>query len=370
MNYEFHIQDPTSAGTIYLFEAILEASQGASAWQGIFSFASRAGVDSLIGDPKIQQFLRKSKISLLVGLDAVTTRQTLERLREFERVHQHLCVRVFWNPAGTLFHPKIARFEYPDGEQSIIVGSGNLTLGGLQKNFEAFSVIRASANELLDLSSWHYFERDHASQLRAIDEEVLERAEQNRVSAPRQHGGPLRPGAQALAGAGHHAESVAVVGRTDRFLIAQVPRAGDRWRQIHFNGEVIQQFFRVQHNSSQRVYLMECGQDGSFGDQEVRPCVYSDANMNHKIEVASRRGEPYPEQDSPIALYRELQVRSFAYMLLFPGEPGHSEMLRLTQTLPSLGHGVSRVITESARIRDAWPACPLIKAIDALVEQG
>lgn len=283
MDYEFHIQDPTSAGTIYLLEAILDASQGASSWRGIFAFASRAGVDLLIGDPQTQDFLSQSALSLLVGLDAVTTRQTPERLRE--------------------------------------------------------------------------------------DEDVLERAERNRIDGPHRRDAALRLNAQTRAEAERHIDSAAPVGRTDRLLIAQVPRAGDRWHQIHFNAEVIQQFFRVQPNSSQRVYLVECGQDGAFGEQEVRPCIYSEANKNHTIEVASHRGVPYPEHGSPIAVYRELQVRSFAYMLLMPGEPGHSEMLNLVQTLPNVGHGVLRAITGSARIRSAWPACPLISAIDALAEQ-
>lgn len=370
MDYELHIQDPTSEETVYLFEAVLDASREASSWQGIFAFASRSGAESLIGDPQIQEFLQKSKMSLLVGLDAFTTRQTLERLRELEKGYQLLDVRVFWNPTGALFHPKMARFEYPDGAQSIIVGSGNLTLGGLQQNFEAYSIIRTAANESLDLSSWHRFESEHASQFRAIDEEVLERAAQNWVSVPRRQGSSLRPGAQSLAEVGHHIDSIAPVGRTGRFLVAQVPQAGNRWHQIHFNREVIQQFFRVRPNTMQRVYLVECDQGGSFGEQEVRPCVYSDVNKNHKIEVASHRGQPYPEQGSPIAIYRELQVRSFAYMLLMLGDPGHAEMLNLTETLPSVGPGAPRVITETARIRDAWPVCPLIKAIDALAEQG
>lgn len=370
MDYELHIQDPTSEKTVYLFEAILDACRKASSWQGVFAFASRSGAESLIGDPQIQKFLRKSRMSLLVGLDAVTTRQTLECLRELEEEHQYLDVRVFWNPTGALFHPKIARFEYPGGAQSIIVGSGNLTLGGLQQNFEAFSVIRTAANEPLDLSSWRYFSSEHASRFRSIDDEVLERAAQNRVSVPRQRGSSLRPGAQTVAEVGQHVGSISVVGGTGRFLVAQVPRAGDRWHQIHFNKEVIQQFFRVRPNTTQRVYLVECGQGGSFGEQEIRPCVYSAANKNHKIEVASHHGKPYPEQGSPIVIYRELQVRSFAYMLLMPGDPGHAEMLNLTETLAGIGRGAARVITEITRIRDAWPACPLIEVIDALTEKG
>lgn len=364
MEYEFHIQDPTSAETVYLFEAIVGASCNATSWRGVFAFASRAGVDSLLGDPLTLNFLQQSKISLVVGLDAVTTRMTLERLRDLEREHEHLSVRVFWNATGTLFHPKIAQFEYPNGARTVIVGSGNLTPGGLRQNFEAFSIIRAEANEPLDLSSWRRFESEHSDQLRAVDDEALERAERNLVRGSRRSGAVLSSAA-AMGDVERQADFEVPIAHTDRFLVAQVPRAGDRWLQIHFNAEVIEQFFRVQPDKTHRVYLIECRQDSSLGEQEVRPCVYSEANRNHKIEVASHRGDPYPSQGKPVVVYRELQVRSFAYMLLMPGDSGYPAMLNLTESLPSVGRGVPRCITESARIRDAWPTCPLLTAIGA-----
>ena len=366
MNVAFHIQDPTSPDTVYLFEAIIGALRGASLCMGMFAFASRAGVDSLIGDPEFQRFLRRSSMSLLVGIDAVTTRATLERIRELEQEHPRLTVRVFRNPTDALFHPKVARFEYPDGCQSLIAGSGNLTPGGLQQNFEAFSVVRAAANETLDLSSWDRFHTEHAADIRAIDEGALERAAKNVVHGPRLRDVPSVPGrSPAPSDEDRDVDVEPPVGHTDRFLVAQVPRAGGRWHQVHFNAEVIDQFFRVQYDTMQRAYLVECRRDGTFGEQEVRPCVYSESNRNLKIEFASRRGEPYPDGGSPIVVYRELQARSFAYMLLVPGDPGYVEMLRLTEALPNVGRGVRRVITDSARIHQAWPGCPLITALDA-----
>ena len=96
-------------------------------------------------------------MALLVGIDAVTNRHALERLQELEHQYESLSVHVFRNPTDALFHPKVARFDYPDGRRSMIVGSGNLTPGGLRQNFEAFSVIRAAAGETLDVSSWQRF---------------------------------------------------------------------------------------------------------------------------------------------------------------------------------------------------------------------
>ncbi len=313
-------------------------------------------------------------MSLLVGIDAITNRDTLARLQELEQKHEHLSVQVFWNPTNALFHPKVARFEYPDGRRSIIVGSGNLTPGGLRQNFEAFSVMRAAANETLDVSSWDRFLTDHADDIRAIDEDALIRAARNIVRG-RQRRRDIEPqsSVQAVpkpATAEQTTEIELPVGRTDRFLVARVPKAGGRWHQIHFNVAVIEQFFRVQHSTTQRVYLVECRQDGTFGDQEVRPCVYSETNKNLKIEIASHHGEPYPDAGQPIAVYRELQARSFAYMLLMPGDQGYNAMYALTETLPKVGRGMPRVITDSVGIRNAWAMSPLITAIDALADNN
>ena len=372
MDCEFHFQDPASPDTVYLLEAIIDASRGAASCSGIFAFASRGGVDSLIGDPEIQDFLRESPMSLLVGIDAVTTRNTLVRLRELEQELERLDVLIFRNPTAALFHPKVARFEYPDGRRTMIVGSGNLTPGGLRQNIEAFSVMRAAVGETLDASSWDRFLSEHADDMRAIDESALERAAQNVVRGRRRlrdaEPDPERAPAVAEPAAGSLVDVELPVGRTDRFLVAQIPKAGGRWHQIHFNRDVIENFFRLRHGTSQRVFLVECRQDGTFAEQEVRPCVYSEANKNPKIEIASHHGESYPEAGPPIAIYRELQVRSFAYMLLMPGDPGYAEMLALTGDLPTVGSGVPRVITNTSCIRGVWAACPLVTAIDELVE--
>ena len=366
MDCEFHFQDPASPDTIYLLEAIIDASRGAASCSGIFAFASRGGVDSLIGDPDIQDFLRESPMSLLVGIDAVTTRNTLVRLRELEEEIERLNVRVFRNRTNALFHPKVARFEYPDGRRTMIVGSGNLTPGGLHHHFEAFSIMRSRADETLDVTSWDRFLLEHAEDLRTIDESALERARQNVVRGRRRfrdvepdlertplaHGPTVDPSVDIeQLGTG-----------TGRFLVAQVPRAGERWHQIHFNREVIETFFRVRLGTTQRVFLVECRHDGTLAEQEVRPCVYSEANKNPKIEVASRHGEPYPDAGPPIAVYRELQVRSFAYMLLMPGDPGYDKMFALTEDLPSVGRGVRRVIANAFDVRGAWPQSPLLVA--------
>lgn len=366
MEYEFHVQDPTAPDTVYLFEAIIRAIRGATSCAGIFAFASRAGVDSLLGDPEIRSFLNDSTMSLMIGLDAVTNRETLQRLRELEAEHADLKVRVFWNPTNALFHPKVALFEYEGGGRSLIVGSGNLTPGGLRQNFEAFSVLKFAADDPVDFSPWDRFLKKHAADIRPIDQHALDRAAQNTVRGRRRGIEPTTgtPPSTEHADLEPTRDVVVPAGGTNRFLVARVPKAGNRWQQVHFNVPVIEQFFRVRPNTTQRVYLVECRADGTFGDEEVRPCVYSDSNRNLKIEIASHRGEPYPETGPPIAVYRELHARAFAYMLLMPGDPGYDAMFQLTETGVTVGPGARRVMADRDDIRRAWPKSPLITAID------
>lgn len=369
MEYEFHIQDPTSPSTVYLFEAIIGAVQDAIEWQGMFAFASRGGVNALISDPEVETFLNRGSMSLIVGIDAITNHNTLERLRELEATYSRFQARVFWNSSGGLFHPKLSHFRYPDGRKVIIVGSGNLTPGGLRENFEAFSIAKFSARERVNLSGWDEFLRNHAANIRVIDAAALERAARNIVTGRRR----LRvretpePDTDAIVvpSPAEEAEVVLIgAGEADRVLVANVPKAGGRWHQVHFNRDVIAEFFRVQPNSIQRVYLREVRQDRTFGDQEVRPCVYSQSNKNHKIELSAHSGEVYPGDGKPIVVFRELQARSFAYMLLMPGENGYQELQSLLERLPQIGKGDKRVLTNIGELNRSWPTCPLVTQVE------
>jgi hypothetical protein len=252
---------------------------------------------------------------LVVGLDAVTSRNALEYLAQVERDRPNLTVRVFWNETGGLFHPKMCHFRYGNGREVLILGSGNLTPGGLRENFEGYTILRSRAREPIDLRSWDRFLVNHAEDIRGIDEGALERAARNVVvgrGLRRRRPVEIEP---ELAGAAVEAAmeqgEAAAAAANDRVLVARVPAAGGRWHQVHFNRDVIDQFFRVQPETTQRVYLVARHVDGAVGNQEVRRCVYSHTNKNYKIELGARREAEYPDNGVPIAVFRELQARSF-----------------------------------------------------------
>ena len=365
MEIEFCIQDPSHPETTYLYEAIIGAANGAATWRSVFAFASQDGLNWLFEDPIIDQFVvNGGEVDLVVGLDAITNRRALERLQELENLHDHFRPRVFWNEVAALFHPKLSDFGYDDGSRRLIVGSGNLTPGGLMNNIEGYTVISANQGEEIDVSALDEFLQRHVDSIRPIDAQALERAEQNvirrintgqqagnvAIARPRRNRRPIR----VVPGEGQ--ERAAIV---DRVLVAQVPGAGVRWSQVHFNGTVVQQYFRIADFETQRVFLTHVLPDGTRSDVEVRQCVFSQTNRNHRIEFGAATGLQYPE-GRPVLILRERQLRVFDYMLLLPGDEGHTAAINLTTDLQRVGRGLPRVITDANVLEDAWAQCPLL----------
>lgn len=368
MDLRFCIQDPTHPDTTYLYEAIIAAAVGAAAWRGVYAFASRDGVDHLIEDPVVHDFMRAGgETDLLVGIDAVTNRPTLERLRELGRRNAQFRPKVFWNGTHGLFHPKLSDFRYDDGRRTLIVGSGNLTPGGLMNNFEGYTIISVDRAEDLDVSALDEFLARHADRIREIDDEALERAARNLIrpiKGARQAGGVVIPRLRRARRAAAAPVAPAAREPFDRILIAQVPRAGGRWAQVHFNTDVVRDYFRITDHQTQRVYLTQVDPVGARSEVEVRPCVYSQTNKNHKIEIGAARGEDYPDDSPPLLVFRERQLRAFDYMLLFPGEAGYGPLFDLSRNLPAVGRGFPRVITDMPTLEGAWPECPLLTSED------
>lgn len=365
MDIEFCIQDPTRADTKYLYEAIIEAAKGAATWRGIFAFASRDGVKWLFEDPVIDELMHGGgEIDLVVGLDAITNRQTLERLQQLEQMHGRFRPRVFWNDVVSLFHPKISDFTYAGGGRTLIVGSGNLTPGGLMNNIEAYTVVSTRRGESIDVSALDEFLARHADAIRTIDCHALERAEKNAIrrnldgrrtgpvvfTSPPRPKRPIRLVPDPGTGRG------AIV---DRVLIAQIPRAGGRWSQVHFNSDVVREYFRMTDLESHRAYLSHIQHDGSRSEVEVRPCLFGQSNRNHRIEFGACRGKEYPAKP-PILVTLERQIRVFDYMLLLPGDEGYPETSNLFRSLPSVGRGLPRVVIDTAALDTTWPGCPLL----------
>lgn len=361
MNYSVHVQDPTNPATTYLYETIVAVVQDAVEWRGIYAFASQGGVDKLVSDDAVMAFFKRGgSASLVVGIDAVTNKAALEQLTHYASKHAKFVPSVFWTPTSGLFHPKLSHFRHADGRETLVVGSGNLTPGGLANNFEAYSVLSGAPGEALDTTGLDAFLDRHAAVIRPIDEDALSRASLNVIQkikgiakvVPAEAVDDAVPLPKAWAGK--------VPSGPQRVMVAHIPKAGGRWTQAHFNADTVQQFFRITDRVAQRVFLTYVGDDGSRGGEEPRRCVFSEANMNYKIEIETGGQPNYPVAGRPIAVFVERNVRIFDYLLLMPGAPGYAPMLRLSETLPSVGKGAARVLTNTDVLRAEWPTSPLL----------
>lgn len=147
---------------------------------------------------------------------------------------------------------------------------------------------------------------------------------------------------------------------TEWVLLAEVPKAGPRWHQVGFNLAVKDRFFRITDQSRQ-LTLERVGQDGIILSTVQTPFVYSDINKNPRVEF-DFNVEKYPDDGSPILAVLELGIRRFRYVDLLPGDPGYKEAFDLNQSLPRLGKGLKRSLTNLDALELHWPKCPLRRA--------
>lgn len=152
--------------------------------------------------------------------------------------------------------------------------------------------------------------------------------------------------------------SQALIG-SEYVLIAQVPKAGNRWHQVHLNAAICQRFFRIAEGEDKVVRLERVDRKGVLQVALERPLVFSHRNRNYKIEFDFGDVADYPQVGVPLLVILELDVRSFRYQLLLPGDQGHEEMLHLNEALAPVGRGLRRVITTLDEVELRWPSCRL-----------
>lgn len=182
MRASFHLQDPTHTETRYLSEVLVEHLQhdDAEALDVVVAFATVDGLNAIFEDPDFRAFAQRGSIRFTVGLDAITLPEALDVLAWAQTEFPDFRAEVFDNLTSRLFHPKLARLTRDDGSSTVIVGSGNATVGGLQGNFEAFVVIDLDSHEAEFSGGIDAFFERHANDLRGLDEQAYELASANR----------------------------------------------------------------------------------------------------------------------------------------------------------------------------------------------
>lgn len=350
----------------YLLEAVSSASAGATSAGGIFAFASRAGLEAFFGDESVSTVAAESRFDLIIGLDAITDTRAIEWLIEAEESLEGLSVAAFLHARrSTLFHPKLCWFERPDG-LVLLTGSGNLTLGGLRGNWEAFSRSDLQGSDahavLTSISEWREAEAERLLPL--ADSRVWERAALNARQNALLRDRLRRPEeiVVEIAALLEEGDQQALVPPGLPVLIAEIPAAGNRWNQANFDRATYEGFFGARVGTTRRILLRHVGSDASLGDIETRPSV-AVASHNYRFELAAARGVDYPDDGRPIALFLRTENGVFLYSLLLPGDASElNASAFLDERWEGPASRVRRVRSTAAELRAAWPDSPLLTA--------
>ena len=156
------------------------------------------------------------------------------------------------------------------------------------------------------------------------------------------------------------------VSTTDRILVAEIPKASTRWKQINFDKASFQNYFGATPRGTSgtyRILLKNVDSAGTLGATEARPSV-SVASHNWRFEISAASGLPYPSgTNRPYVVFSEASTRSFLYELLMPGDSRYFEVdsfVKLWKRANGMS-GIARFITDVRTIKPSTPSLGLWK---------
>jgi len=336
----------------YLLEHLLVESIGAVRGGGIFAWANVGGAKVLFEDDTFEEFLKSGDFKLYVGTDTITDTAAIEKLTQIEAKQPRFTARAFLSPTSSLFHPKLAWFEHDD-HLSVVVGSGNLTMGGLRSNWEAFVVERLTGRAAKEaLASIQAFITDQAGHLAPLtDQRVLDRVKKNSGNERSLRNVPQPP-----------ATSAGLKQSVEEVLVADMNRTEARLAQANFKIKDYEGFFGAQRGTQRRVSLRLIDSSGAVGDIQSRPSVEA-KSKNYRFELDGLKAAHLGSKGRPIGVFLRLSTGEFVYSLVRPEDPGFTvldDMLDAQSTEPS--NQLRRIRITADDLAAAWPSAPILTA--------
>lgn len=133
--FVFHPHDQQRLGD-FLRENLADHSW--SSFRAAVAYAKASGTRHI--SDALRQFAQRSSVRMTIGINSGVT--TVEALRELlDALAGHGSLWIFRNAGSSTFHPKVYLFRN-EQRAVAIVGSGNLTQGGLYTNYEAGVLLR------------------------------------------------------------------------------------------------------------------------------------------------------------------------------------------------------------------------------------
>ena len=339
-----------------MLAAVAEASMGAVEGVGVFAWATAYGLEAFFAVDGVSRLASLGRLRLVIGTDSITDLKALLKAEELQGRYPRVDISFVVNAGNNLFHPKLCWFERPNGTR-LIVGSANLTRGGLQGNWEASAVLEVDSAELSRaVDDW--LDGIEPGALLVSDQRVREAVADNigderSTRRARRSTTPVIPEPPASS-------------EVDSWLVAELNKsrknsAGQSlFSQASFDESTFTKFFGYPGVEFE-LGLIPVADDGSLGALESRKGRFKSASVNYYFELGAVQGVPYPASGRPVAVFGRLAGGGYLYLVRLPGEAGHQELEGvLARVDPSPGTRMRREVVAADVIRDAWPAAPIL----------
>ncbi|MEX1222415.1 MAG: phospholipase D family protein [Idiomarina sp.] len=368
----FILQNPEASS---LAESIDNLANGADCGGGVFAFASKGGIDTLLGSNNIRSMLeRGGTFRLTVGVDAITNAEALLCLESWlERFPGVLETTIFYHTKrDSTFHPKFCWFQH-ENRLCLLTGSGNLTKRGLGRsadgrhlgNWEAFSFQDLTGSEKeaaqTEIQSWLDAQRNAGRLRLPDDEDVRERAMTNgRVRFISNTAGdasvtttdtdPDSTDHRVLVDDG--------VFSTPEVLVRELPR--NRSGQADIGKRALTKFFGYE-GQPKNVLIQHVSLNNVNGEvEEIR--MFVNSSSNYRLELRAITYFPYEvraDDSRMILVATKLDMQSFRYTVVPITDENYDQVSSL---LNPLRNGQRRVMRENLvtpeNLKSAWPKVP------------
>lgn len=355
---ELTIQDPgLQSGK--LIDAIVEAAEGAERGGGIFAFATKGGIDLLLGDKVIEPLVKDREFRLVVGVDSITDERALKSLNDWSQRSEGLIAQVFVHELPQIFHPKLCWFGV--GETvTVVLGSGNLTQWGLSANFEAFLVAslegETGAVAEAEIVNWL---ADREQQLFAPDApQALERARKNSGSE-RALRRKMAPDKESL-------DQSPIPAGTAEVLLFQLGKKKAGRTLLDLGKKQFENYFHGEAAEKRHITIQYVEGDGSLVAPEPLRPVYRVPSGNYRLESDQKREVASPDREHgvPIGVFVHMPNGVFRYRLLWPGDEGYAEVDACLEQhhdeLPRVD-ALKRAMISLSVLAEAWPDSPFLR---------
>lgn len=349
------LQNPGSDQTLH--DALVAAATGATGGFAAFAFATSTGIDTALAEPEVRRLLGTGEFHLIIGLDAITDTAAVTAIKTAKAALPNASISMFYNPkGGVLYHPKTIFFKGPGGGWCI-TGSGNLTLGGLRNNWEAFWKANLSIADATAIDTqWSKWIEDHKDYLLPPDDpRVTAQAALNATTRAKIQKAVKETDAEILSAL---EQETAETASLNPFLIAEVPK--NRPGQADFGIDTYQGFFGVTIGRPRNVTFYQVRPDGSLARPEHRHAV-AVKSRNYRFEVEALSGLKHPDSGHFILIFERIGKSEYKYVLLKPGEAGHASVQKfLNDNYYVSGNSKRRIVVTRSDIEAAWAGNPLL----------